>query len=47
MHATSITTPQDAHMLVLEVTGWLTASLSGLARHELTTEPLVQALINR
>jgi len=33
----SITAPQDAHKLVLEVAGWLTASLSGLARHELTT----------
>ena len=30
-------TPQDAHKLVLEVAQWLTASLSGLARHELTT----------
>ena len=39
----SITAPQDAHKLVLEVVGWLTASLSGLARHELTTQPLVQA----
>ena len=33
----SITAPEDAHKLVLEVAGWLTASLSGLARHELTT----------
>ena len=29
--------PQDAHKLVLQVSEWLTASLSGLARHELTT----------
>ena len=40
----SITAPQDAHKLVLEVAEWLTASLSGLARHELTTYSLVQAL---
>ena len=33
----SIATPQDAHKLVLEVAEWFTASLSGLARHELTT----------
>jgi len=26
-----------AHKSVLEVAGWLTASLSGLGRHELTT----------
>ena len=32
----SITAPQDAHKLVLEVAELLTASLSGLARHELT-----------
>ena len=31
----SITAPQDAHKLVLEVAEWLTASL--LARYELTT----------
>ena len=40
----SITAPQDAHKLVLQVAEWLTASLSGLARHELTTYSLVQAL---
>ena len=35
---TSLTAPQDAHKLVVEVAEWLTASLlSGLARHELTT----------
>ena len=33
----SITAPQDAHKLVLQVAEWLTASLSGLARYELTT----------
>ena len=33
----SVTAPQDAHELVLEVAEWLTASLSGLARYELTT----------
>ena len=31
----SITAPQDAHKLVLQVAEWLTASLSGLARHDL------------
>ena len=40
----SITAPQDAHKLVLHVAEWLTAPLSGLARHELTTYSLVQAL---
>ena len=44
---TSITAPQDAHKLVLQVADWLTASLSGLARHELTTYSLVQALKNK
>ena len=29
--------PQDAHKLVLQVAEWLTVSLSGLARHDLTT----------
>ena len=38
MHMTKLLTPpQDAHKLVLEVAEWLTASLSGLVRHELTT----------
>ena len=32
-----MTAPQDAHKLVLQVAEWLTDSLSGLARHELTT----------
>ena len=32
----SITAPQDAHKLVLQVAELLTASLSGIARHELT-----------
>ena len=32
----SITAPQDAHRLVLQVAEWLTNSLSGLARHELS-----------
>ena len=31
----SITTPQDAHKLVLQVAELLTASLSGLPRHEI------------
>ena len=31
----SITAPQDVHKLVLQVAEWLTASLSGLARHDL------------
>ena len=31
----SITTPQDVHKLVLQVAEWLTASLPGLARHDL------------
>ena len=43
----SITAPQDPHKLVLQVAEWLTASLSGLARHELTTHSLVQALKNK
>ena len=30
----SITAPQNAHKLVLQVAEWLTASLSGLARDE-------------
>ena len=32
----TITAPQDAHKLVLEVAEWLIVSLPGLARHELT-----------
>ena len=44
---TSITTPQDARKLVLQVTERLTASLSGLARHELTTYSLVHPLKNK
>ena len=47
LYYTSITTPQDAHKLVLQFVEWLTTSLSGLARHELTTYPLVQALKNK
>ena len=43
----SITAPQDAHKLVLQVAEWLTASLLRLARHELTTYSLVQALKNK
>ena len=43
----SITAPQGAHKLVVQVAEWLTASLSGLARHELTTYSLVQALKNK
>ena len=36
-YPTSITALQDTHKLVLQIAEWLTASLSGLARHELTT----------
>ena len=34
----------NAHKLVVQVAEWITASLSGLASHELTISRLVQAL---
>ena len=37
LDTSSITTPQDAHKLVLQVAEWFTASLSWLGRHKLTT----------
>ena len=38
----STTAPHNAYKFVLQVVEWLTASLSGLATHELTTYSLVQ-----
>jgi len=41
MSSSSITAPQDACKFVLLVAEWLTASLSGLARHKLACKIII------